>query len=190
MEESMDRTTPLRIAVTGPESTGKSQLAQQLAEYFNESWVPEYSREYLKLTGGKYHFKDILAIAKGQYKNEQIAIKSARNLLFCDTDFLVTYIWEKVKYGKVHKWLHDKLVTVPYDYTLLCNIDLPWEFDPLREHPDDRDMLFSLYLDELKTRNVKYAIVEGTGDDRLKNAITALEKSGLLNRCLKDASIH
>ena len=182
MEETMGRKTPLRIAITGPESTGKSQLARQLAEHYNESWVPEYSREYLMLSGGKYKFKDILAIAKGQYKNERKYLQEARNILFCDTDFFVTYIWEKVKYGKAHKWIEDKLMYPGYDYTLLCGIDLPWEFDPLRENPYDRDVLFKMYLDELNLRNVNYSVIYGTGEERLRNAILALENSRLLNR--------
>ncbi|HLN53053.1 MAG TPA: ATP-binding protein [Lentimicrobium sp.] len=176
----MGRKTPLRIAITGPESTGKSQLAKQLAETYSESWVPEFSREYLALTDGKYEYKDILAIAKGQYKKELAALKTCRRILFCDTDFLVTFIWEKVRFGKTHKWIRDNLSALPYDYTLLCNTDLPWEYDPLRENPNDRELLYNLYLHELNTRNISYAIIKGTGDERLQNAIKALRDSGLL----------
>ncbi len=181
MEKKMGRKTPLRIAITGPESTGKSALAQQLAACFNESWVPEYSREYLQLTGGKYTFKDILAIAKGQYNSERRYLKTAGNIVFCDTDFLVTFIWEKVRYNKTHKWIDDKISLKGYDYTLLCDIDLPWEFDPLRENPYDRDMLLKLFLDELNLRKINYSIITGFGEKRLQNAIDALNKSGVLN---------
>jgi NadR type nicotinamide-nucleotide adenylyltransferase len=190
MEEKMDRKKPLRIAITGPESTGKSVLAQQLAEYFNENWVPEYSREYLQERGGKYNYSDILSIARGQFNNELEALKSTRGILFCDTDFLVTYIWEMVRFKKSHKWIQNKLLTEPYDYTLLCNTDLPWEYDPLRENPHDRDELFKLYLNEINTRKINYAIIEGTGNERLQNAVNVLEASGILNNYLKDVSIH
>lgn len=171
---------PLRIALTGPESTGKSQLCKQLAEYFNEPWVPEYSREYLvNLTDG-YNFGDILAIAHGQFENEQNLLKKANKYLFCDTDFLVTHIWCIVKYGKSHNWIKNMAIEHPYDFTLLCNIDLPWEYDPLRENPDNRDYLFNLYHDELVSRNTPFEVVSGTGDERFDHAIRILAANGII----------
>ncbi len=170
---------PIRIALTGPESTGKSLLCQQLAEHFNEPWVPEYSREYLSDLKGDYNFGDILSIAHGQFEKESLQIKKARNVLFCDTDFMVTHIWCMVKYGKSHDWITNMAAKHPYDYTLLCNLDLPWEYDPLRENPHNRDYLFELYTKELTSRNIPFSIVEGTGNERLENAIQILEKQGI-----------
>ncbi len=170
---------PHRIAITGPESTGKSWLCEQLAIYFNEPWVPEYSREYLSQINGEYSFGDILAIAHGQFAREVIEQSKARDYLFCDTDFVVNHIWCMVKYGKSHDWIMKTAEDHPYTYTLLCNIDLPWKFDPLRENPHNRQEIFNLFKKELDNRNLPYNIINGTGDDRLANAINLLAEAGI-----------
>lgn len=171
--------TPRRIAITGPESTGKSWLCNQLASYFNEPWVPEYSREYLNEIDGAYNYGDILAIAHGQFAREIYELSKAREYLFCDTDFLVNHIWCEVKYGKSHEWIMKTANEHPYYFTLLCDIDLPWEFDPLRENPHNREHIFNLYKEELETRRMPFSIVNGSGDARLSNAIDLLSKAGI-----------
>lgn len=176
----MAATTPKRIAITGPESTGKSILSQQLADYYGEPWVPEYSREYLELLKTNYTFSDILEIAKGQFNRELRELSKAKMYLFCDTDFLVSHIWCMVRFGVSHKWIDEMLSKKQYDFTLLCNTDLPWQYDPLRENPDDRDYLFSLYEAELKKQGAKYAIVEGIGQARLDNALKILRHEGIV----------
>jgi NadR type nicotinamide-nucleotide adenylyltransferase len=165
----------MRIAITGPESTGKSWLAEQLAAWYGTSWVPEYAREYLERTQGKYQYEDILKIAKGQLKSEIRIEAKTKNILFCDTEFLVTRIWCEVKYGKVHPWILDNAETHPYDLFLLCNIDLPWQFDPLREHPEMRPYLFDRYVETLDNLGANYRIVSGTGEERLMNAVRFIE---------------
>jgi NadR type nicotinamide-nucleotide adenylyltransferase len=166
----------IRIAITGPESTGKSWLAENLATWYGTSWVPEYAREYLELTGGKYNYADILTIAKGQLERERRKEETAGELLFCDTEFVVTRIWCEVKYGKVHPWILQKSIKHRYDLYLLCNIDLPWQFDPLREHPEMRQQLFEKYLDVLKELNANFRIVSGIGEERLADAIRFIEE--------------
>lgn len=175
----MESAAPLRIAITGPESTGKSELCRRLAEHFNEPWVPEYSREYLADLGATYRFGDILAIAHGQFERETAQLQLARRYLFCDTDFIVTYIWCKVKFNKAHEWINKMASEHPYDFTLLCNIDLPWEFDPLRENPDNRDYLYKLYIDELAKRGISYGVVKGVGEERFQNALKLLSEKGI-----------
>ena len=164
-----------RIAITGPESTGKSMLAEQLAAHYHTVWVPEYAREYLELLGKAYEEKDILLIARGQLSGEVSKLHLAENFLFCDTELLVTKIWSEVKYGRCHPWIPENIVKHHYDLYLLCDIDLPWEYDPLREHPDQRQYLFDLYYNELKIRNYPFDVVRGTGPDRLKNALKIIE---------------
>jgi NadR type nicotinamide-nucleotide adenylyltransferase len=160
-----------KIAITGPESTGKSTLARELARIFQTTWVPEYAREYLLDLGRPYEEGDILEIARGQLKTEEKLMNEASRLLFCDTDFLVTRIWSVVKYGRSDPWIDKKVVEHRYDLYLLCNIDLPWEFDPLREHPDKRLMLFDLYHRELINRGFPFAIVSGEGAARTAMAV-------------------
>jgi NadR type nicotinamide-nucleotide adenylyltransferase len=159
-----------KIAITGPESTGKSVLSAELAMYYGTIWVPEYARHYLEVNGPGYLEKDILAIARGQLEQETGAEANASGYLFCDTEFIVTKIWSDVKYGRCHPWILQQVKEHAYDLFLLCNIDLPWTFDPLREHPGMRKELFNLYCNELDSRGLPYAIVNGSGMDRLDNA--------------------
>lgn len=165
-----------RIAITGPESTGKSELATALAKHYHTVWVPEYARAYLNELRRPYEYEDLLKIAKGQVRGEEAQMKNAQGFLFADTELLVLKIWCSVKYGKCHRWIEDGLKKQDYDLYLLTDIDLPWQPDPLREHPDKRKELFDLYLDELKKRNLKFEIVNGFGAQRLANAVKCIEK--------------
>ncbi len=165
----------IRISITGPESTGKSWLAQKLAEHYHTRWVPEYARQYLKEIDRTYTYDDILVIAQNQYKEENLAAQNT-DLIFCDTDFIVTSIWCTVKYGKCHDWITDMLQENHYDLYLLCDIDLPWEFDPLREHPEMRTELFKMYRDMMGKHRFNYRIVNGTGEERLHNAIAFVDE--------------
>jgi NadR type nicotinamide-nucleotide adenylyltransferase len=165
----------MRISVTGPESTGKSWLAQRLSEHYHTGWVPEYARKYLQEINRPYTYDDILAIARKQFEEENLAATKT-DLLFCDTDFCVTYIWCNVKYGKCHKWITTKLEQNNYSLYLLCDIDLPWQYDPLREHPEMRSELFEMYRSLLEEHRFNNRIVSGTGEERLKNAIVLVEE--------------
>ncbi len=165
-----------RIAITGPESTGKSWLAEKLAERYQTAWVPEYAREYLAEINRPYVREDILIIAAGQLDQETKAMKAASGFLFCDTELLVAKIWSEVKYDFCDPWILNKLETHVYDLYLLCNIDLPWEYDPLREHPDRRQFLFDLYYNELTKRKFPFSVVSGTGNARLQIAVNMIEE--------------
>jgi len=165
-----------RIAITGPESTGKSELAEALAAHYQTVWVPEYAREYLDELHRAYNYEDILLIAKGQVKGEKEIRKKANRFLFVDTEMIVLKIWCEVKYGKCHPSILNRLSKQNYDLYLFTDIDLPWQPDPLREHPDKRRELFNLYLDELKKRNLPFEIVSGFGQKRLENAVMMIEK--------------
>lgn len=169
-----------KVAVTGPESTGKSVLARSLADYFRTSWVEEYAREYLEKIQRPYDENDILEIAKGQLKNEERLLRSANGIFFCDTELIVTKIWSEVKYKRCNSWIIDNIILNPYDLYLLCDIDLPWVDDPQREHPHMRRELFLLYHDELVKRGVPFSVISGTGEARLKNALRALKDHGII----------
>jgi len=160
-----------KIAITGPESTGKSMLSAELAKFYGTAWVPEYARHYLEVNGPAYREEDILIIAREQLERETRALANASSYLFCDTEFIVTKIWSEVKYGRCHPWIISQVENHVYDLYLLCDIDLPWEFDPLREHPGMRKELFELYCAELTSRGFPFHIVRGTGYRRLENAV-------------------
>jgi NadR type nicotinamide-nucleotide adenylyltransferase len=177
MEKRTEKVSAVRrIAVTGPESTGKSVLSEQLAEHYHTSWVPEYSRVYLEQLGKPYSYDDILKIAQGQSALEESLAGKANKYLFCDTEFIVTRIWSIFKYQTCDPWIDRQIDEHRYDLYLLCDIDLPWEYDPLREHPGHRNELFSLYKHELESRGLPYHIVSGTGSKRITKAISFIER--------------
>jgi NadR type nicotinamide-nucleotide adenylyltransferase len=164
----------IRIAITGPESTGKSTLAETLARHYHTLFVPEYARDYLEGRAGDYTFDDILAIAKGQLKLEDTLSENAQGLIFCDTELLVTRIWSLHRFGKSHEWIDNQLEKKRYDYYLLCNVDLPWEFDPLREHPHLRDFFFNWYYNELTSLKLPFSVISGSSQERINNAVEVI----------------
>ncbi len=162
--------------ITGPESTGKTELSKGLAGFFNTVWVPEYAREYIDKLGRPYVQDDILKIAERQLENEQKLKGKAHQFLFADTSMLVAKIWSEFVFGSCDPWIEEKLHTHKYDLYLLCDIDMPWEYDPQREHPEARQELFNLYHQELKKHGFPFVIISGLGEQRLKNAISAVTR--------------
>ncbi len=176
MEKRLSKTkSPCRIAITGPESTGKSLLAEALSHHYHTAWVSEYAREYLAHLGRPYRYEDIVEIARGQLAREEQQAMSATNYLFCDTDMLVTYVWSVFKFGHCDPWIEKQVHEHTYDYYLLCGIDLPWEPDPLREHPDQREKLLATYQGELDLRQRPYGLVRGFGEERTQCAIRLID---------------
>lgn len=163
-----------RISITGPESTGKTTLAQQLAERYHTVFVPEVARSYLASIGRPYNYDDLLIIAKEQYRTEQQMAKKADRFLFCDSDFLVLKIWSMDKFGRCEPWILDRVERHRYDLYLLMDIDLPWEPDPQREDPHRREYLFGLYRSELDRLGVDYDIVSGKQAERLEKAMAIM----------------
>jgi len=171
----------IRIAVTGPESTGKTTLAKALAAHFGTIYVPEYAREYLDKNGKNYSYNDLEKIAKGQLAMENQMSEVSKKLLIADTEMLVIKIWSIYQYGKCSPWITETIKTHYYDLYLLCNIDLPWEYDPLRENPlpEERQAIFKLYQTELDNYKFPYIIVSGTGNTRINKVIQYItEKFG------------
>lgn len=176
---------PIKIVVIGPESTGKSTLCQQLAGHFKTLWSPEYAREYLMEHGTNYTYDQLLTIAKGQLaledKMTEELLKSHQGptppLLFIDTDMWVMKVWCEFVFGKCHPWILEQLHSRHYDYYLLCNTDLPWVKDELREYPDlqTREELFKRYKSIMENQETPWSIVNGTADARLKMATEAIE---------------
>ena len=151
----------------------------QLATHFKTVWVPEHARAYLDANRGttpsrptiNYRYSDLEKIAKGQIELEKQKLASAKKLLFCDTDLITIKIWSKVKYKRCSRWIQEQIKERHYDHYLLCKPDLPWEPDPQREHPEQRDELFFLYKKEMEKLGKSFSIIEGKGEQRLENAI-------------------
>ena len=168
-----------KIVVIGPESTGKSTLCEQLAAHYNTIWVKEYAREYLLKNGTDYSFDNLLEIAKGQINNEQLAISNLQNTpLIIDTDMYVMKVWCEFVFNQCHHWILNRIVERKYDLYLLCNIDLPWIKDELREYPDlkTREKLYHHYKDIMVNQNIQWVDISGNHNARLQKAINAINK--------------
>ncbi len=169
-----------KIVVVGPESTGKSTLSEALATALNTVWVPEYAREYLESLDRPYTEDDQLLIAKGQVASEDRLIQQANNYLICDTDLYVLKVWGESKYGRVHRWILEEIARRKYDLYLLTNIDVPWQDDPLREHPTPEARLhfYNAYRDVVINSNTPWADISGNEQERLSKALQAIELLG------------
>jgi NadR type nicotinamide-nucleotide adenylyltransferase len=177
-----------KIVAIGPESTGKSMLCEQLAQHYGTSWCPEYAREYLVKHGTSYSYADLLTIAKGQVALEEEYIQLATTSsglqdpspsrpLFIDTDMYVMKVWCEFVFGNCHRFILDQIVERKYDLYLLCNIDLPWLKDELREYPDlePRRQLYRIYKDSMINQAVPWVDISGGYDERLQKAILAVD---------------
>jgi NadR type nicotinamide-nucleotide adenylyltransferase len=167
-----------KIVVIGPESTGKSTLCEQLASHYRTVWCPEFAREYLLENGSSYDYDDLLSIAKGQITLEDKLFSAAQNdLYFIDTDMNVMKVWCEVVFNNCHTWILRQAAERKYDYYLLCDVDLPWVADGLREYPDlqMRKKLFSIYKDLLANNTPPWQIISGTYSARFEKAVEAID---------------
>jgi NadR type nicotinamide-nucleotide adenylyltransferase len=165
-----------RIAIVGPECTGKTDLARFLAEQYNTAWVPEFARTYLETLDREYTQADLPRIAKGQGMLEDSIAEQANRFLFCDTNLVVIKIWSEFKYGSCDPAILKELRERTYHLHLLTDVDLPWEDDPLREHPHQRHELFALYEAELKNSGVRYHKIGGDYATRRAAALAAIDQ--------------
>jgi NadR type nicotinamide-nucleotide adenylyltransferase len=163
-----------RVAIVGPECTGKTDLSKFLANHFNAAWVPEMAREYLDALNRPYEKKDLVAIARAQISEEDRLAGQANAILICDTNLLIIKIWSEFKYGDCDSAILTEMNQRQYDLHLLTYVDIPWADDPLREHPDKRELLFGLYKSELIDNKVDFVEIKGEREDRRKKAVNAI----------------
>jgi NadR type nicotinamide-nucleotide adenylyltransferase len=173
-----------KVAVIGPESTGKSTLCEQLAAHYGTSWVPEYARAYLQEHGTHYTFEDLLVIARGQVAAEDRqylsmqATGASQPLLVIDTDLYVLKVWSEFVFDRCHTWILDEIARRSYDLYLLCDTDLPWIQDDLREYPDleRRRELYYIYKDIMVNQPIPWVNISGNYEQRLHKAVTAVDE--------------
>jgi NadR type nicotinamide-nucleotide adenylyltransferase len=170
-----------RIVITGPESTGKTELAQALAKKLNTIWIPEYARQYVENLDRPYNYDDVVQIAHHQITQEtEFTLKMEKGILIFDTWLIITKVWLDLVFGKCPEWICDHIRSSKIDLFLVCDTDLPWIADPVRENGGEkREQLFQLYCNEIRIFGFKYEIVSGFGDLRTVNAMNALLKHGL-----------
>ena len=168
---------PLIFAVVGPESTGKTTLAQSLAESWSVPWVEEAARAYLDVRS-EYDESDLLEIARDQWSLEQAGVAEAgkRGLsVVLDTDLLVIKIWSEYRYERCHPWILERLAQAPERLYLLTGTDVPWEPDPLRENPLDRDEIYELYRRALVELQRPFLELTGSTETRIETLSRHLE---------------
>lgn len=167
----------MRIALGGPESSGKTALAIALAQHFGGSYVPEFARFYLNRLQRPYTEEDLHRIFQGQltWWHFAAAAADAGSFLFQDSDPSIHKVWELERYGRSHEGIEQFMQQSPFDLVLVCLPDLPWEYDPQRESQGDRDRLLERYLHELDAWKHPYRTISGIGDSRLKNALAAID---------------
>jgi len=181
MEENLkqEQSEIIRIALFGPESTGKTTLAKQLADHFKTAWVPEFARDYLQEkwdnTGKTCNVDDILPIAIGQTKLENDSLSMSNKYLFCDTNLLVTKVFSEVYYNFCDPFLDKAARKHVYDLFFLTDIDVPWEKDDLRDNPEERESVFAVFKQTLIDDKKPFITLSGDKDLRLKKAISIVD---------------
>ena len=156
-----------KVGIIGPESTGKSTLARELAEQFKGTYVPEYAREYVERKGRKeLTYDEVCEIAR-----EQIKSISKAGFYFFDTELIVTKVWFEYAFGKVPEWLTEAIKTYPMDLYLLTYPDIPWVPDPARYNGSQamREELFDRYEEEVKATGVPYYVIRHDLGFRISN---------------------
>ena len=182
----------IKVVVIGPESTGKSSLCEQLANHYNTEWVKEYAREYLLTNGTEYSYDNLLEIAKGQFALENAAIQLVEDkiknanksnstfsseIILIDTNMYVLKVWCEFVFEKCHPWILNQIVENSYDLYLLCDIDLPWVKDELREYPEVgiREKLYHHYKDLLINQSTPWVNISGNYQQRVEIAVNAID---------------
>ena len=169
----------IKIAIYGPESTGKTTLCNQLADHFNTEWAPEFARDYLQQ---KWDSKkeicspdDLLPIAIGQIKLENSALQKANNYLFVDTCLMTTKVFSEMYYGFCDSKLDKAARKHKYDLFFLTNVDVPWKKDDLRDSPNDREITFEKFKYSLIENNKPFIVLTGNPETRFQQAIAIIE---------------
>lgn len=181
-EHTRDQTSQLiKVVLFGPESTGKTTLAEQLANHYQTEWVPEFMRRYLEK---KWEEKkeiivreDLIPIAKGQLEFENEQAKKANKILFCDTNLLELKVYSEYYYdGYCPEFIRNEATKNKYHIYLLTYIDIPWTSDFLRDRPNNREEMFQLFENELKIQKFPYVIIKGSGEERFNRAKNAIDE--------------
>ena len=164
-----------KIAIVGPESTGKSTISEQLAAHYHTIYVPEFARDYCASLTDPCNWQDEINMFYGQLQLEKELLPKANKLLICDTTFLTVKIWSDHTFGKSPDEVLEMLPLHTYDFYLLMDINLPWQDDPLRDFPHMREHFLNVWHQELKSLKADYQVISGSNQQRLHNAISAID---------------
>lgn len=168
--------SPKIVTIIGPECTGKTDLSTFLAAHFHTAWVPEYARAYLNKLNHPYEVTDLTKIAHGQVRLEEEWLADANRVLICDTNLLVIKIWSEAKFGTCDPEILRLHQSRRYDLLLLTHVDVPWENDPQREHPEKREHFMNIYRAEVQAAGVPVVEISGDRETRRAKAVAAIQQ--------------
>ncbi len=172
----MAESSIIKIAVIGPESTGKTSLCEALAQHYQTVWVPEYAREYFNDSDiYNYTLEDLVIIAKKQLELEQGLLGRARRFLFCDTTLITLKIWAELEFQQTPAFIEEHLKKTKYDHYFITDTQLPWIADGLRQNKHSRELLFKMNKSEAEQTATPVTIISGANHERLNNAIKTIE---------------
>ena len=169
-----------RVCIVGAESTGKTTLAQKLAEHYRTDWVPEYGREYC-VEKWKHGYTDtwtteeFVTIAREQARIEDEAARTANKVLICDTDPFATSIWHVRYMNQPSAAVAAIASRRKYDLYLLTGDEIPFEQDGLRDGEHIRHWMHERFVEELTTSKRPWTLLTGSFDDRLARAVHLID---------------
>ena len=188
MEKNLrqQKTSIIKIALFGPESTGKTTLAKQLADYYETEWVPEFARDYLQVKWEENKQicteEDMMPIAYGQVALENEKLDTAHQYLFCDTNLMVTKVFSEVYYGFCNPLLNEAALAHEYDLFFLTDIDVPWEKDDIRDNPNKRETVFSVFKQTLIDNKKPFITISGDKESRLAKAVEIIDNLAIAKK--------
>jgi NadR type nicotinamide-nucleotide adenylyltransferase len=165
----------VRVVVTGSECTGKTTLAHELAAAYAVECVPEFVRDFVNTVGGRPQFSDHGPIARGQKALEDQYRARAGSLLIHDTDLLSTVAYCRAYFERCPEWIEAAAIDRQAALYLLCDIDVPWAADGLRDRPDRRPEMHALFVTVLTEAGANFVLVRGSREERLAEARRRIE---------------
>jgi NadR type nicotinamide-nucleotide adenylyltransferase len=168
---------PFIVVITGAESTGKSTLTKNLAKHYEAEYIPEYAREYIEMIPHKYTFNDVETIAKKQIEQFNILKNKNQQIVFVDTWLIITKIWFEIVFNKIPAWIDLEIAKSEIDLFLICDIDLPWIADSVRENGGkNRIMLHNKYIETINEYGCNYKVIKGENEFRFFNAVHTINR--------------
>ncbi len=165
----------LRVTLTGSESTGKTHLAERLAQHYRTTWSREFSREYASHKAAPLDASDVEAIARGQMRVEDETLRRAHDIALFDTDLVSTVVYAEHYYGSCPEWVKRAARERLADLYLLCDTDVAWMPDPQRDRPHAREEIHRVFEETLERFGARYALLQGPWEEREARAVDAID---------------
>lgn len=163
-----------RICLTGPESIGKTLLAERLAAHYGTVHVGEFAREYAEALDRELTFDDVEPIARGQVALEEAAAPHAREVIILDTDVISSIVYGTFHYGRAPEYALHRAASHRADLYLLLDVDVPFVDDPVRTPAEHRHELFARFRATLERFGARYVVVSGSWDERFERAVALI----------------